>query len=654
MSVVRQAVLSLLTLGTLGSCVLTGNSSSRLSLFNVEGRIKSFKLTDVSSTDSVVNRHEIFPDLPEAEGGVVNVKDYGAVGDGVTDDTEAFRRAISRDKIANGSKIVYVPKGTYLVSDTIEWPKGKHKGLHYKRITLMGESRTETVIQLDNNLPVFSSKESKPVLDTKHNRANGFRNRVENLTVNTGKRNPRAIGIKINSNNGGGLFNVSIVSEDGQGSHGLDLTGIEIGPLLIKDVAVQGFDRGILVGGGKTNSVHMENIALSKQNLFGIEQAMQVLTIRNLNSLNKVPAVLVRGHGATLALVEARLEAPGNGSEVAIETRYREDGSGTPGEKKTINAFLSNVKQTGYQETARVYNCQTGKLETLRGDISEWSCGQPLTGFSTAEQMLHLPVKNTPSIERDLKEIAIVRGNSATDIQAAIDQPGVKTVFLPNQLYHIEQPIQIRGSAEKIVGMRATFSPNSVGPIFRFEDGEAPVVSIERLEKASIEHNSTRDLVVKHATLRFYRNTDAGTGDVFFEDVVAGLIEIRNQNAWARSLNVEGRPQDPEAKVLNDGGSLWIMGLKTEKPGTILETRNQGQTEVIGGFIYINSDIPNTNPPQAQYINDNSQVSIVTRSYLPTATGYEVLVREIQGNTVNDLVNENRRSSGLFFPYLGY
>jgi hypothetical protein len=190
--------------------------------------------------------------------------------------------------------------------------------------------------------------------------------------------------------------------------------------------------------------------------------------------------------------------------------------------------------------------------------------------------------------------------------------------------------------------------------MFRLEDGDEPIVSLERLEEVSVEHNSKRSLVIKHAALRSYTNTETGTGDVFFEDIVSGLIKLHNQNAWARSLNVEATPLDSEAKILNDGGLLWILGLKTENPGTIIETKNNGSTEVLGGFIYINKSIPDTNPPQAQYINNESKVSILTRSYLPTATGYAVLVREIKNGSSKDLVNSNRRSGGRLFPYLGY
>jgi len=54
---------------------------------------------------------------------VVNVTQppYSAKGDGVTDNTEALQRALNEN--VGRHKALYFPKGTYLVSRTLTWPK---------------------------------------------------------------------------------------------------------------------------------------------------------------------------------------------------------------------------------------------------------------------------------------------------------------------------------------------------------------------------------------------------------------------------------------------------------------------------------------------------------------------------------------------------
>ena len=55
--------------------------------------------------------------------GIINVKDYGAKGDGVTDDTAAIQKAIDN----NLGKTIFFPHGTYIVSDTIYTYRGDSK-----------------------------------------------------------------------------------------------------------------------------------------------------------------------------------------------------------------------------------------------------------------------------------------------------------------------------------------------------------------------------------------------------------------------------------------------------------------------------------------------------------------------------------------------
>ena len=70
--------------------------------------------------------------LPRAVDNIVNVKDHGARGDGVADDTEAIRAAIARARELvedpespypcphYGVRVLYFPSGTYLVSSTLQ------------------------------------------------------------------------------------------------------------------------------------------------------------------------------------------------------------------------------------------------------------------------------------------------------------------------------------------------------------------------------------------------------------------------------------------------------------------------------------------------------------------------------------------------------
>lgn len=64
---------------------------------------------------------------------IVNIKDYGAVGDGVTDDTLAIQRAIN-----NSTGIIYVPSGTFMITG-ITLTAGKQ---------LIGENRATSILKL--------------------------------------------------------------------------------------------------------------------------------------------------------------------------------------------------------------------------------------------------------------------------------------------------------------------------------------------------------------------------------------------------------------------------------------------------------------------------------------------------------------------------
>lgn len=107
----------------------------------------------------------------------VSVKDFGAVGDGVHDDTQALRTAIAQ------AKAVYMPQGIYLVTDTICLKKDT---------MLLGLHPMSTRITLQENAESFTGFGSeKPVVMTEA----GGTTVLSGIGIDAGGRNPRAAGL---------------------------------------------------------------------------------------------------------------------------------------------------------------------------------------------------------------------------------------------------------------------------------------------------------------------------------------------------------------------------------------------------------------------------------------------------------------------------
>lgn len=78
---------------------------------------------------------------------VFNVKDYGAVGDGITDDTAAINDCIAAASATGRFISVFFPaNSTYLISDTIEVPN---------TVAIIGADKASTWIKTNLNIPML-------------------------------------------------------------------------------------------------------------------------------------------------------------------------------------------------------------------------------------------------------------------------------------------------------------------------------------------------------------------------------------------------------------------------------------------------------------------------------------------------------------------
>lgn len=106
----------------------------------------------IKRIDFSVNPWTIEVSMPDTSFKNVSVKDFGAVGDGISDDTYQVQSAI--DYVAgNGGGVVYVPVGIYRVR-TISI---------VGNVMLTGESKTDSIIRLrlsgENSVVTFGNGE---------------------------------------------------------------------------------------------------------------------------------------------------------------------------------------------------------------------------------------------------------------------------------------------------------------------------------------------------------------------------------------------------------------------------------------------------------------------------------------------------------------
>lgn len=104
--------------------------------------IRDFILDDTSTgTDKALSAAEV-----DARIGYINVKsaEYGAVGDGVTDDTAAIQEALDAAEAMTPPGMVYIPSGKYLITDTFDRIT--------KPIAIRGAGALQTLIMVDTDV----------------------------------------------------------------------------------------------------------------------------------------------------------------------------------------------------------------------------------------------------------------------------------------------------------------------------------------------------------------------------------------------------------------------------------------------------------------------------------------------------------------------
>lgn len=562
-------------------------------------------------------------------------RDFGAKGDGKTDDTEALQRGLDAScGMGGASRVLYIPNGTYRLTRTVvvRHPVGPW---------LYGQSRDGVILRLDDGV-----KDCNALLRTHPNEsgptsADWFMRNIRNLTLDVGN-NPQTDGIRYFATNSGILRNVRIV---GNGRVGVNSGFMQQnGPNLVQDVVIEGFETGVLsqwIWGQTLSRVTIRNCRK-----VGVEVSANTVAIENL-VVERTPLAISVDYpndwtwwGGVVAIVGGRFEG-GDPAGPAIKNRSV--------------LYARSIQARGY---GMLIASETPGGNVTGGRLAGEYLSHPArTLAGGAVTSLMLPIKPEPKVPWELdttkwvcaNDFGAVAGDNKDDtaaIQRAIDAAAAAkktTVYLrgisgpdPNW-YSVEGEIRVHGSVRHILGLG--FGRILAGEKGQFvvDDRSAPVVKFQNIDAfggppVRLVNKGSRKMVVESCGVRII---GAGTGDIFATDCPS-LVEIRStgQRFWARHLNPEG--DSDTGLVRNKGGLVWVMGSKFEGRGVRYRVEEGGRTEVFGMFVY-GPGIPQDDR-RPMFDVDGGMLTVAgLREIVFDAPTYHVKVRERIGSEIRSL-----------------
>ncbi|MEM8838405.1 MAG: hypothetical protein AAGE89_09955, partial [Pseudomonadota bacterium] len=615
-------------------------SSTLITLDETTIRLSNTDVLDI--TDDVI-RFEEFESgfVPPDASNVINVADHGIIADDGIDDTAAIQALL--DEVGSRATF-YFEDGVYDISDTISLSPGLGTTVP-SFVTIRGQSEEGTIFKLADGLD-----QEGPILDYPGGVAQAFDNRILDLTFDIGTGNTSATGITFAGNNQAAIRNVTIKSGEG-GNIGLDLVGqSEFGPALIEGVTIEGFETGIAMA-FQVNSVTLEDITLRGQD-FGITSSLShVAFLRDIDYEGPGTGIY-NASVSRMVLVDSEFTSTDETVEgqAAVRNHWQLHANDL-----TANGFDFTIQNQipSFFGNGHIFDVELD--EYFGYGAFERSRGGTFQLFESPDTSLGLEVKETPEANWNtsdgvwvsITDFGAVEGEDATAaFQAAIDS-GATTVYVPDGNWTIGDVI-VRGDVEQILGFgRSWLEP---GGTFIIADGTSDSVIIEGFRTVftqditQIEHDSDRTLTLRDFTaFDYHAVADSDQGDVFFANVVARVINLHDQNAWARQLNVEGdnASNGLEAKVFNDGATAWILGLKTEGAGTVVKTINGGATDLLGSYHngFVDFDIPRFVTEDASFFT-----SIVEGSTF--SQGFDLVRETRDGVTREGNLKEIWRSDG--------
>ena len=585
-----------------------------------------------------------------------NTKAFIAIYDfimGQLDKYGDMQRKVTQPSSTACSYILYIPDGVYYVNDTLIYSGPVRKVVSVEReycvwLRFIGQSRRNTIVRLADNSPGFADKENpKPIFsfgkkaDVNPMKAN---NAIKNLTIDAGKENPGAVGIRWTSANNGEASELLIRSGDAKGFVGYDFSmGGPCG--YFRDIVVEGFDYGIRLG---THNRHfynptLEYITLRNQSKAGILCEAGSGTMRRIKSENSVPAVKITDCYTHAVVLDSHFTG-GTSSNAAIE--IVDDGYGIG------HLFARNVAVSGYGSGVRKDGAvaqPASVTEYVSDPIEKFSPDMPGTS-------MNLPIEEVPFVpwEQDLSQWATAgTGDGRTDdteaIQQAMNDTTKSVFYFPKRNYRVGRTVNIPAHIKVVDFMFCGIS----GPTaFRVSENCPDPIHFRDLCKSGnrsrvlIEQDCKRTVYTELVSGRFGNPGNHPGAKAF---LCSTNISRVDQDYATRNVDVFWRWGNDEYRDhlfhIGDNCRVVLLGYKTEGGGVGFDIGETSRVEILGG-VHTNHGRPLWYTEPYPYIQTNSaDVSIITR-FIQSDKTYKVYIQDDRDGTAKTFPSSD-------FPEIG-
>ncbi|CAK4031656.1 Glucan 1,3-beta-glucosidase [Lecanosticta acicola] len=476
-----------------------------------------------------------------------NVKDYGAVGDGVTDDTDAFNRAITEQSRMGGGRgsggvtgqpaLIYIPSGTYSISSSIQL---------FIDTQVIGDPIDPPTIKassiMNNNTILIDG------YDFGMQSTNNFYIGLRNIILDTSGASSADTIYALNwaVSQATNLVNVNVTMPVGSQHIGLEMDGGSSGGgsgLFMGDLAFEGGLIGILFSNQQyaIKNVKLKDIGTGIAVRHAFVLALQGIECENVGICVDAGQIDITG---SVSLIDSSCDTCGvvvNGSANVLLENIDVNNSGPTLKINGTSRGISNLVGKTYA-SGHVYKGASGQPVAANGTFLPYTQRGSLVDASgkyfTKKQPQYedLPASAFASVRDAGAKGDGVHDDTKAIQQALLSNAGCKVTYFPHGIYIVTDTIYVPPGSRIVGQVWSTISAS--GKAFADDSAPKPMIQVGKAGEVGLAEFTdmlfTVADVLPGAILVEVNMKGANQGDVSFHNShfrIGGAVDSRTETA---------------------------------------------------------------------------------------------------------------------------